>query len=108
MLKLRSKIEDARNKLVAHADRATILQGKSLGAATWKEWDDFWSALRDFVRILNEKKKGIPFEIDASGVFGDAEMLLKALKQSQYFEALLRDGDGVIKDACIKLATQND
>jgi hypothetical protein len=30
------------------------------------------------VRIINEKATGKPFEIDAAGVFGDAEMLLKA------------------------------
>ena len=31
------------------------------------------------MRILNEKTMGKPFEIDAAGVFGDAEMLIKAL-----------------------------
>jgi hypothetical protein len=81
--KLRDKILPARNKLGAHADRAVILRGEPLGAASWKEWDDFWSELQDFVRILNEKMLGTPFEIDAGGVRGDAEMLLKALRQSQ-------------------------
>jgi len=104
MMKLREKVLPARNKLGAHADRAVILRGEPLGAASWKEWDDFWSALRDFVRILNEKTIGKPFEIDAGGVLGDAEMLIKALMQSQHFETLLNSSDPKVREACIKLA----
>jgi hypothetical protein len=104
MKKLRKKILPARHKLAAHADRDAIREGKPLGAASWQEWNDFWSALADFVRILNQKKIGKPFEINASGVRGDAEMLLKALKQSQYFETLVDSDDPTIRDACIELA----
>jgi hypothetical protein len=102
--KLRAKIVPARNKLGAHADRAVILKGEPLGAASWKEWDDFWSALQDFVRILNEKNTGKPFEIDAGGVRGDAEALLKALFNNQHFETLLKSGDTTVRDACLKVA----
>ena len=90
MMKLRTKILPARNKLGAHVDRAVILKGEPLGAASWKEWDDFWSALQDFVRVVNENTTGNPFEIGASGVLGDAETLIKALFNSQHFEALLK------------------
>jgi len=102
--KHRVKILPARNKLGAHADRAVILKGEPLGAASWTDWDDFWSALRDFVRILNAKTLGKPFEIDAGGVRGDAETLLKALYNHQHFETLLKSNDPVVRDACIKLA----
>jgi AbiU2 len=102
--KLRVKILPARNKLGAHADRTVILKGQPLGAASWKEWDDFWSALADFVRILNEKTTGKPFEIDAAGVLGDAETLLKALAQSQHFETLLNGNDPAVRDAYLKVA----
>jgi hypothetical protein len=101
---LRSKILPARNKLGAHADRAVILKGEPLGAANWQEWDDFWSALADFVRILNEQTTGKPFEIDAGGVLGDAETLLKALFNSQYFEKLLRSNDPAVRNACVVVA----
>lgn len=104
MQKLRDIVLPARHKLGAHADRAVIQKGEPLGAASWHEWDDFWAALRDFVRILNEEKTGYPFDIEAAGVMGDAEMLLKALKQSQYFEALLKSEDRAVKDACLKVA----
>jgi hypothetical protein len=85
MKKLRAKILPARHKLGAHADRDVIRKGQVLGKASFEEWDDFWSALKDFVRIINEETTGKPFEIDAGGVFGDAEMLLKALGQSRHF-----------------------
>jgi hypothetical protein len=91
--------------LGAHADRDVIRKGQLLGKASFEDWDEFWSALRDFVRILNEKTTGKPFEIDAGGVFGDAEMLLKALGQSRHFETLLNGSDKAVADACLKIAT---
>jgi hypothetical protein len=104
MGKLRTKILPARHKLAAHADREAIRSGKPLGMASFQEWDDFWSALRDFVRIVNEKTIGRPLEIDAGGVLGDAEMLLKAFAQSRHFETLLKGNDPAVRDACLKLA----
>jgi hypothetical protein len=80
---LRAKVLPARNKLGAHSDRNVIRSGEPLGAASWDEWDGFWSALQDFVRLLNEKMTGTPYEIDAGGVLGDAESLLRELRQSQ-------------------------
>jgi AbiU2 len=104
MKKLRAKILPARHKLGAHADRDVIRKGQVLGKASFEEWDEFWSALRDFVRILNEKTTGKPLEIDAGGVCGDAEMLLKALGQSRHFETLLSGSDKAVADACLKIA----
>jgi hypothetical protein len=104
MQKLREKILPARNKLAAHADRDAIRGGKPLGHASFEEWEDFWSTLQDFVRILNEKMIGKPFEIDPGGVLGDAESLLKALKQSGHFETLLEGDDQAVADACLKVA----
>src|SRR5262249_30844668 len=77
--KLRDKVVTARNNLGAHADRFVILKGEPLLTATWQEWDDFWSALRDFVRILNEKTTGKALDIDAPGMLREAESLLRAL-----------------------------
>jgi hypothetical protein len=54
--------------------------------------------------MLNEKMIGKAFEIDAGGVLGDAESLLKALRQSQHFETLLEGEDQVVVDACPKVA----
>jgi hypothetical protein len=104
MEKLRAKILPTRHKLGAHADRDVIRKGETLPSGSWEEWKEFWSALADFVRVLNEETFGTPFEIDAGGVLGDAEMLLKSFGESQHFETLLRGNDPKVKDACLKLA----
>jgi HEPN superfamily AbiU2-like protein len=104
MSKHRKKIKPARDKLVAHADRTAIRNGQPLGMATWQEWNEFWTALKDFVRLLNEKVLGTPFEIDVAGVSGDAEMLLKSLRQSHHFEKLLRSDNRTVQDACVNVA----
>jgi hypothetical protein len=108
MKTLRAKIVPARHKLGAHADRDVIRKGQVLGKAGFGEWEDFWSALEDFVRIVNEKTTGKPFEIDAAGMSGDAEMLLKALRQSRHFETLLNSSDKVVADACVEVALPSD
>lgn len=79
----RKKIVPARNKLAAHADRVVILKGEPLSTASWAEWDDFWSALREFVRVLNERTTGKRFEIDVPAMRDEAESLLKALHDPQ-------------------------
>jgi hypothetical protein len=107
MKRLRAEILPARHKLGAHADRDVIRKGQVLGKASFEEWEDFWSALKDFVCVINEKATGKPFEMDAGGVFGDAEMLIKALGQSRHFETLLNGSDKAVVDACLKLALPN-
>jgi hypothetical protein len=104
MGKLREKILPTRHKLGAHADRDVIRKGETLPGGSWADWQGFWSALADFVRIINEETFGTPFEIDAGGVLGDAETLLKCFEQSQHFETLLKGNDPKVKDACLKLA----
>lgn len=37
----RSELEPARNKLIAHYDRAAVLSGKAMGAAPKEMWDNF-------------------------------------------------------------------
>jgi hypothetical protein len=101
---LRQVILPGRHKLGAHADRDVIRKGGRLPGGSWEQWDDFWSALADFVSILNEQAFGQPFEIEAAGVLGDAETLLKFLKQGQHFETLLKGSDPKMTDACLKLA----
>jgi hypothetical protein len=80
MKPFRTKLEHARNKLGAHTDRAAVSE-PPLFAGSWPEWEQFWSDLKDFVRILNEQTTGKAFDIDAPGVPRDADMLLKALSQ---------------------------
>jgi hypothetical protein len=76
----RGRIEKARHKLTAHADRETIKAREVLGAATWPEWDQFWRDLGTFVSLVHEHVLGSPFEIRAAMVRGDVEMVLKKLQ----------------------------
>jgi transcriptional regulator with XRE-family HTH domain len=89
----RAKIIPARNKLIGHLDRHSVLDGKSLGEADKKLWTQFWLDLQDFLNILHKRY------VDPQGVFrwkdiaqlSDAERLVKALKESTYFQTLLAD-----------------
>jgi hypothetical protein len=76
----RRRIEEARNKLTAHADLETIRARKQLGTASWPEWYQFWNDLGAFVSLVHEHVLGLPFEIRAAMVRGDAEMVLKKLQ----------------------------
>jgi hypothetical protein len=76
----RDRIENARNKLTAHADLETIKGGEPLGTATWPQWYQSWKDLGDFVSLVHEHVLGSPFEIRAAMVRGDAEMVLKKMQ----------------------------
>jgi hypothetical protein len=76
----RDRIENARNKLTAHADLDTILSGEPIGAATWPQWHQFWEDLGEFVSLVHENVEGSPFDIRAAMVRGDAEMVLKKIQ----------------------------
>ena len=64
-----------------------------------------YSGVNNFISLLNEEKLGKPFEIDAGGVFGDAEMLLKALGKSQLFDRMLASKDKAVNTAALALAS---
>ena len=75
----RKKIEPARHKLISHLDRAAILAGCPLGAATDAEWNQFWLDLQDFICIVHRKIMGSPFYLNGVAGLSDAGDLLKAL-----------------------------
>ena len=68
------KIKSARNKIIAHLDRDTILNGKYLGAANQNDWDKFWVDLEEFMKLLKENI--------IVGSLSDAGSLVECLKQS--------------------------
>jgi hypothetical protein len=81
MQAFRKKIEPARHKLISHLDRATILAGRPLGAATDEEWDQFWLDLEKFINIVHRKIIGSPFYLNGVAGRSDAGDLLKALRR---------------------------
>ena len=100
-----NKLRPARNKLISHSDKLSILASQPLGAATPQEWDQFWLDLQDVLCILRQKiLGGPPFYLNGVAMLTDADGLLRALRHGAYFDQLLRDSDPAIAAKCIKLA----
>jgi hypothetical protein len=93
MQAFRQKILPARHKLISHADRAAILAGRSLGAATDKEWGQFWLDLQDFICIVHRKVIGSSFYLNRVAGLSDAGDLLKVLRHGS--QALAQVAAGV-------------
>jgi len=89
----RKRILPARNKFISHLDLDTALGRKSLGGASIAAWRRFWIDLQDFVTIMYKQyvDARAPFYLNGVGMMSDADQLVKALKESTYFRALLDD-----------------
>lgn len=89
----RTKIVPARNKIIGHLDRQSVHDGNPLGATEKHEWDQFWLDLQDFLQIMHKQYVDPRGHFYLSGIayLSDADDLLKALKESTYFRALLAD-----------------
>jgi AbiU2 len=87
----RAKIVPARNKLIGHLDRHSVLE--ALGGAEKSEWNQFWHDLQDFLYIFHkhyvDPRGG--FYLNGVSYLSDADSLVKALKESTYFHTLLDD-----------------
>jgi HEPN superfamily AbiU2-like protein len=75
------KLVAARNKLIAHLDRAAIVAARPLGAATDDEWNQFWLDLQDFIYIVHREVTGSSFHLNGVAGLSDAGDLLKALRR---------------------------
>jgi AbiU2 len=50
----RAKIVPARNRLIGHLDRESVLLGQPLGGAQPNEWNEFWLDLQEFLYIMHK------------------------------------------------------
>jgi hypothetical protein len=97
------KLRPVRDKLIAHSDRDTIKAGVPLGGRPKEEWQQYWLDLQAFVNIIYKKVTGIPnFYINGTGT-SDADAVLRALKNSSYFFALVTHSDPAVRKACSDL-----
>jgi hypothetical protein len=89
--KFRQRILPARNKLISHLDLDAALGRRALGGASIAAWQKFWLDLQDFVTIIYRRyvDRRVPFYLNGVGMMSDADQLVKALKESTYFHALL-------------------
>jgi hypothetical protein len=89
--KFREIILPARNRYISHLDVEAIRDGDALGGAGDEWWREFWLDLQDFLHILYGHYISADFYLNNISGMSDATSLVKALKQSKYFEALLDD-----------------
>ena len=82
LLAFRSKIVDARRKLIAHLDITARLGQTGLGSFSEGDEAAFWSALQNFVNAAHSEAIGGPCEIDATMPTGDVENLVHSLKEA--------------------------
>jgi hypothetical protein len=87
----RKRILPARNKRISHLDLDAAHDRKSLGGASIAAWERFWRDLEAFVLIMHESfvDPRHPFLLTDVGRLSDADQLMKAMKESTYFRALL-------------------
>jgi hypothetical protein len=77
-----AKLKPARDKLISHWDRNTVLSGiRGLGGADTDEWVDFWLDLQVFVAILCERYLDQRLYF-CGGANSDAHVVVDMLRQS--------------------------
>jgi hypothetical protein len=91
--KFRERILPARNKFIGHLDLEAALGRKSLGGASVAAWRKFWLDLQEFVGLLHKRyvNSRMTFYLNGVDRLSDAELLIKAVKESTYFHAALQD-----------------
>lgn len=96
MMRFRTKVVDARRKLVAHSDLKTRMSLAALGAFTEEEEASFWTALQRFVHEAHGEAVGGPFEICAAMPDGDAGSLIHSLIEAVDYSDLAEQEDGFL------------
>lgn len=77
----RSQLKLARDKIISHSDRKTILDGRPLGGAQTDAWVNFWLDLQVFVKLLWKRYLGDDgmYICGVAGV-SDAIAMIQALR----------------------------
>lgn len=92
----RSKIEDARRKLIAHSDLKMHLENTGLGGFSESDELAFWRALQAFVDLAHSEAIDGPFPIDATMQGGDVLSLIHALKDGVDYESVVAEEKGFL------------
>jgi hypothetical protein len=89
--KFRAKIEPARHKRVGHLDLDAAMSRKSLGRASLAAWRKFWRDFHEFTLILQQHYLPPKQQYDLNVRESDADQLVKAIRESTYFHAAMKD-----------------
>jgi AbiU2 len=93
MHEFREIILPARNRYISHLDVESTRIGDTLGAAEDSKWQQFWIDLEDFLEIVYGHYIGPNMRLSKIAQMSDAQLLVKALKESKYFQALLENNE---------------
>lgn len=85
ILAIRPYIRDARNKILAHSDKETLLGKGTLGAFPREIGDSFWIALKEFTDKIYRHYHNCPFVLDPVNMY-NARDLIEALKKSVHYD----------------------
>lgn len=86
----RDCIAPARNKIISHLDRNTVLRHKTLGAFPEGEIDKFWDTLQEFVNKLHDYYLDGILPLNAHNPDG-ADELVETLKKAVHYEDYFND-----------------
>jgi hypothetical protein len=98
----RDYIISARNKIIAHPDKETLLTQKTLGAFPEDEIKKFWDALQEFVNKVHEHYLGGIMPLDAFNPKG-ANDVVEALKKAVHYDEYFNDKLGLKLEAQKKM-----
>jgi hypothetical protein len=90
----RNYIECARNKLLAHLDRGTVLSGKPLGEFPEGKDKTFFDALQKMCNIVHEACFSTIYGDMITSGPGDVFNLIKTLRQAVAFDVALSESSG--------------
>jgi hypothetical protein len=93
MEQFRAKVVPARNRIISHVDLEAVQEGVPLGGAATSEWDQFWQDLESFVQLVHRHyvDAAWDFRITEVGMLSDSDGLVKALRESTYFQNIVAD-----------------
>ena len=81
-MQYRNLIVSVRNKLIAHSDKATRLDGNPIGVHTPEEVSRFFSDLQKYCDTVGKQIGADPSDFSVQAGQGDVSDLLSALKRS--------------------------
>jgi hypothetical protein len=82
LIRYRSIVNDARNKLVSHADLKSILSGPTVGAHTKEEVDRFFEDLQEYCDEVGRAMGAGPLDFRTQSGPGDVLDLIRVLRDS--------------------------